>query len=629
MCGICGIVHHEDESMQHYVNEMNKLQHKRGPDGRGVRDIKVADFYCTFGHTRLSIIDHDGGAQPMIVENETMLVFNGEIYNYLSLRKELEVAGTVFRSRSDTEVVLHGYRVWGIEGLLKKIDGMFAFAVADQRNGRIVLARDPAGQKPLYFSRSKGNSCFAFASTLRALTSLPWFDFDINRTALELFLNLRVVPAPYSIYRNTFKLSPGCYLVFDGRTDFLKEFWSPFDINIRGDYYSERELLDEYRFVLKSSLQQTLTADVPVSLLLSSGVDSTSLALELGSLPDRADVTAYTVAVQGAGYDESTGAKAAARSIGLKHEVLEFYGTSMENELNTFGDIIDEPFGDPSILPSIRLCRTVADKARVAITGDGADELFGGYPTFNILSCWPFLKRFSPLIKPLCTAGQYFLSWSDKPHSLDMKLRRLSHGFAYDGSMSFASWLCIFSPKEAAELLGNKTSDVFPTFASDQICSTQLDPVSMMCRLYFRLFLPGVLEKMDRAAMHFSLETRTPFLQRRMMEFAFSLPPRFKVHRGVTKYLMRKSLSNNLPRGIAYSPKKGFLPPMGALFSHMRDPDMTAFLLEACDNFGIDKIKIMGLIRDHNCGRRNVSEQLWLIFVLGMFLRNSRLTATH
>lgn len=613
-----------DEPMKPFVQAMNNIQYSRGPDDRGVSDIKVADFFCTFGHTRLSIIDHGGGGQPMIYENKIMLVFNGEIYNYLSLRRELETIGTVFKSHSDTEVVLHGYRIWGVEGLLKKIDGMFAFAVADQVNGRIVLARDPAGQKPLYFSRSKSNSCFVFASTLRALTSLPWFDFEIDRTAVELFLSLRVVPAPYSIYRNTCKLSPGSYLIFDGRTITIKEFWSPSAVPIRRDNHTESELLDEYRSVLKSTLKDTLIADSPVSLLLSSGIDSTSLARELGSLPERDEVTAYTMGFQSGAYDESKSASMVARSTGLKHEILNFDGTSIEEELETFSSILDEPFGDPSLLPSLRLCRAVADKTKVAITGDGADELFGGYPTFSILPYWPILNKLSFLSRPLCTFGQHLLPRSEHPYSLANKARRLSHGFGQSDAMAFASWLCVFPPTEAAELLGHRKSDVFSTFISSQCCSEQVDPVTMMCQLYFRLFLPGVLEKMDRASMNYSLEIRAPFLQRRMLEFAFSLPPQFKVRHGVTKYIMRKSLSDETYRNIANAPKKGFTPPLNTLFLGARTVDIIKFMTDACDSFGIDRHRVLAMLQDHRTGRYNYSAQLWQILVLGLFLRNSR-----
>lgn len=624
MCGICGIVYHGNEPLHSLVQSMNELQRRRGPDDQGIIDVITQGFRCTLGHTRLAIIDRAGGAQPMAVENEAVLAFNGEIYNHQSLRRELETAGTVFRTRSDTEVVLHGYRVWGIEGLLKRIDGMFAFAIVDRCNDQVVLARDPAGQKPLYYSQVKDNSFFAFASTLKALASLPWFDRQIDRTALELYLNLRVIPAPYSIYRNTFKLPPGSYMIYDGCTTAIKEFWSPSAVPICRDDHTENELLGEYRSVLRSTLQETLIADSPVSLLLSSGIDSTSLARELGCLPERDDVTAYTMGFQSGEFDESKSAALVARSAGLRHEILNFDDTSLEEELETLGNILDEPFGDPSILPSLRLCRAVAEKTRVAITGDGADELFGGYPTFSILRFWPLLNRMSFFLKPLGKFGQHLLPGSEQPYSLAMKLQRLSNGFGQSDSMAFASWLCIFSPTEAAALLGQRESDVFQSFVSSQLGGDRIDPVTMMCHSYFRLFLPGVLEKMDRASMNYSLEIRTPFLQRRMLEFAFSLPPQFKVRHGVTKFIMRKSLSDDNYRHIASAPKKGFLPPLGTLFLGKRVSEITKFMTDACDTLGIDRHRILAMLQDHRTGRCNYSAQLWQILVLALFLRNSR-----
>ncbi len=625
MCGICGIIPGGgDPKNQAVVSRMNRIQRRRGPDDSGVTSVIAEGFCCTLGHTRLAIIDRAGGTQPMTdQESGASLVLNGEIYNHPLLRRELESAGCTFLTRSDTEVLLKGYLFWGIEALLQRIDGMFAFGIADPRHQLLILARDPAGQKPLFYTEGRGQSCFAFASTLKALSTLPWFDWEIDSSAVELFLNLRVVPAPYSIYRNTRKLPPGNYLVHTTGSTVVKEYWTPFSVPLRSVPPAEGELLEEYRSLLRSTLSETLVSDVPVSLLLSSGVDSASLACELGRLPERDEVTAYTVGFSEKGYDESDTAAGIARHLKLNHRILAFNDTSFGEQIETLCDIADEPFGDPSILPSLGLCRTVSANSRVALGGDGADELFGGYPTFSILRFWPLINLFPDFSRSLCRAAAHLLPPSGAAHSRALKIERMAQGLGHPESAAFARWLCIFSPEETAMLLGKQSTDTFAEYVASHTPGMEhMDPVNTMCRTYFRLFLPGVLEKMDRASMYYSLETRAPFLQRRMVEFALSLPPQFKVRHGTTKHIMRRSLADYLPGQVAHAPKKGFLPPLAAQFAGPWGADQIGMMANACDSFGIDRGRIRAMSNEHRAGHRDHSQRLWLIHQLGLFLRN-------
>jgi len=605
---------------------MNGIQRRRGPDDTGVTETAGEGFLAILGHTRLAILDRAGGAQPMTCsESGVSLTFNGEIYNHPALRRELEAAGGVFRTRSDSEVLLQGYLAWGIEGLLRRLDGMFAFAISDPRERILLLARDPAGQKPLYYAKGTQKPDFAFASTLKALATVPWFDHEIDRTALELFLDLRVIPAPYSIYRNARRLPPGSYLHFDGTAATVTEYWSPFSIPVRSEEQDERELEDEYRGLLGSSLAETLAADVSVSLLLSSGIDSASLACELSRLPQRDTVTAYTVGFPDRGFDETAGASAIATHLGLQHRVLAFGDLPLSEQLSTLRETVDEPFGDPSLLPTLSLCRTVAANSRVAIGGDGADELFGGYPTFPLLRYWPTINRFPNAARFLCRQALPFLSSRSRGHSAAMKVERLALGLGEKDHHAFANWLCIFPPAESARLLGNSSDTLFRDFVDSSIGPLPVDdPVNSMSRIYFRLFLPGVLEKMDRASMQYSLETRAPFLQRRMVEFALSLPAHFKVRNGQTKYLVRSSLANRLPGQITGAAKKGFLPPLAGFFSGPIGEELSAPFPATCDRFGMDRKLIQAMLAEHHSGRRDHSQRLWLICQLGFFLQNEK-----
>ena len=630
MCGISGILSGTTVSHEVDVASMNRQQGRRGPDDTGIYTARGVNFCCTLGHTRLAILDREGGAQPMVCpESGAAITFNGEIYNHPALRRELETAGCCFRSRSDTEVLLQGYLHWGIDRLLGKADGMFAFAIADPRNNLLLLARDPAGQKPLYYSSNGNDNLFAFASTVGAVATVPWFNRAIDEDAVELFLNLRVIPAPYSIYKKTRKLPPGCYLVRSQSGTTVKEYWSPFSPRQQENATGESELLEEYRTLLRSSLTQTVAADEPVSLMLSSGIDSASLACELGRLPEKDLITAYTVSFPEKAFDEANMAATIAGRHNLAHRVLHFDNPDFRTQLAVLCGLLDEPFGDPSILPCLQLCRAVAANSRVAITGDGADELFGGYPTFGILPLWPLINSLPALARGLCALLHRLLPDGSSGYPLAMKIQRLSHGLGHDDAMAFARWLCIFPPEESAALLGKKGTGVFTNFVSSSLAGLpDEDSISMMCRTYFRLFLPGVLEKMDRAAMHYSLETRAPFLQRRLMEFALKLPSRYKLRLGTGKYLMRRSLADQLPAEVVNAGKRGFTPPLAAEFAGEWGAEAGSLLTTACDSFGLDRVIAGRMLKEHRAGQRDHSRKLWLICQLALFQQNSRLTST-
>lgn len=628
MCGISGILSPGEEFPEADVAAMNRRQKRRGPDDTGSHRLLLGNARCTLGHTRLAILDRAGGAQPMVCPaSGVAIVFNGEIYNHPDLRRELEGAGCRFRSRSDTEVLLQGYLQWGIDRLLTKIDGMFAVAIADPRSGELVLARDPAGQKPLHYT-ARGDR-FAFASTLGALAALPWFDERIDNAAVELFLNLRVIPSPYTIYAAARKLPPGCYLIHaDGETK-VREYWSPFTVPHRGRSEHEGVLLQEYREILKSSLNQTLAADEPVTLLLSSGLDSASLACELARLPQRDVVTAYTVSFPGAGNDEAAMAAEIASRQGLSHRLLSFDPASFAEQLAPLEEMADEPFGDPGVLPALQLCRTVARERRVAITGDGGDELFGGYPTFTILPWWPLINRLPNLARSLCNGAARLLPTDTGGYPLELKLRKLAQGLGTPDLLAFARWLCVFTPEDAGALLGRPASRLFEDFVTNQLAGLQaIDRVDAMCRAYFRLFLPGVLEKMDRASMHYSLETRAPFLQRSMMEFGLALPSPCKLHRGTTKVLMRRALRDALPLPLVSAPKRGFAPPLGPAFTGDWGHEIEPLLMAACDDFGLERGAIGTLLAEQRSRRRDHSAKLWLIHQLALF-RKRPVRDTH
>lgn len=557
MCGFAGFADWKQQSNKDALRKMTETLHHRGPDDSGLAFPNFSGLQLGMGFRRLSIIDlSPGGHQPM--EESTAgitLTFNGEIYNYLEIRKELESLGHTFRSHSDTEVIIKSYLHWGI-ACLSRFNGMFAIALTDLKRGKLYLIRDRVGIKPLFYYR--GDRLLLWGSELKALRAHPGFAPKINTDALSLYFQFGYIPAPHCIYQNTFKIDPGHYLELDLHSGngslhcwwSLKEAYSakPF----HGSYEDAQEALQS---LLRSAFQYRMIADVPVGVFLSGGYDSTAVAaiLREGGQP----LQTFTIGFEDKAYNESAHAEAVARHLGTQHNHLYCTPAEASGLLSEWADIYDEPFGDTSGIPTTLVSRMARRKVTVALSADGGDELFGGYPRFlhaqkrmAQLDRWP-----SGLLAGLAEVMQRF---SAAPAGTDHKWAKLAE---YAKAAGWCEKYLIISKAmsaaEAARLL--KASPGSLPLAASAIKLPHAGPLAHFMAADYRQYLSDdIMQKVDRASMHCSLEGREPFLDYRILEFAASLPVEFKIHEGRGKRILKDLVHRYVPAELMERPKMGF-----------------------------------------------------------------------
>jgi asparagine synthase (glutamine-hydrolysing) len=526
----------------------------RGPDSDG----QLVDGPVGLAARRLSIIDLETGDQPIANEDGTVhVVQNGEIYNYRELRAGLEHAGHRFATRSDTEVLVHLYEEHG-DGFAERLRGMFAVAVWDARRRRLVLARDPFGIKPLYYRDSAEG--LAFSSELRAL---PRGEIDLD--ALEAFLAFNSIPGPYSIFRDVKKLLPGHLLVWEDGEGRVSRFARPAPVpasEVRRE--DEGELAEELRARLRDSVRAHLIADVPVGVLLSGGVDSSTIAA-LAAQESSEPVHSFSIGFEERSFDELADARAVAQLYGTRHEEL-VLRPDAALLLPALADAFDEPFADSSALPTYLISELAARHVKVALSGEGGDELYGGYYTYAADLLAQRVGRLAPLARPLVER----LPSSSRRASFDYKAKRFVRGADLPPLERHHAWKEIFSAEARAELLG-----------SDPLSGSRLDPVDLLrarfaetegAGLLARLqdvdlgtyLVDDLLVKTDRASMAHSLEARVPYLDPLVAGLAQALPTRLKVSGLRKKRLLRKAAAPLLPRRIVYGRKRGFSIPAAA-----------------------------------------------------------------
>lgn len=563
----------------------------RGPDGSGFWIAPDAPVFL--GHRRLSIIDLDGGAQPMWdAAGEIGVVFNGEIYNHLELRRALEAAGHRFHtSHSDTEVLIHGFRQWG-DRLPEHLNGMFAFAVIDRPQRRLFLARDRFGEKPLFFYRQPGR--FAFASELSALLRHGGIAAELNGRAVQKLFAWGFLPAPNTLYCHCRKLPPGTSLTYGIDDDSLCErrYWSfrltPDESLTHAD---APRLAEELRTLLAQSVRRRLMSDVPLGLFLSGGIDSGAvLAATARAVPaDR--IAAFTIGFTEPSFDESEQARTLAAHFGVRHHLQMLELESARELMPAVLGRLDEPLGDASILPTFLLSRFARQTVTVALSGDGGDELFAGYDPFRALTP---AKIFNRLVSRGVHRGLQrlvdLLPVSDRNMSLDFKLRRSLKGLAWPEPYWNAVWLSPADPNTIRELFeAPLTADELYEEALDLWGEGHGDIVDRTLEFYTNFYLPDdILTKVDRASMMVSLESRAVFLDNDLVEFCRRLPARFKMRNGQRKWLLKEAMREWLPPATLGQRKKGFGIPLAKwLRSWPLPPEATAdgmFRPHAIDN---------------------------------------------
>ncbi|MGI8573181.1 MAG: asparagine synthase (glutamine-hydrolyzing) [Solirubrobacteraceae bacterium] len=618
MCGICGIVSLSGEAVDHRrIAAMTEAMRHRGPDGRGeLRRDQVG-----LGMRRLAIIDLLGGDQPQSNEDGTVhVVQNGEIYNYRELRRELAGRGHTLRTESDTEVLVHLYEDLG-PAFAERLRGMFAVAVWDERQRRLMLARDRFGIKPLFYARPDGRGTLAFASELTALALASDQRPDLDPAALEAYLAFNSIPAPLSILAGHHKLPPGHALIADEGGVRVERFARPAPVAVP-ELLRERSpaLIDELLARLRDSVRAHLIADVPVGVLLSGGIDS-SLITALAAGEVGAGVRTFSVAFRERTFDESARAEMVAKRFGTDHHrlVLDPDGVSL---LPRIVAALDEPLGDSSLLPTFLVSELAASEVKVVLTGEGADELFGGYETYlaDVLA-----DRLAPLARVLRPWIERLPS-SSRRVSLDYRAKRFARAADLPALERHLGWKQIFAAPQRERMLLARDRDGADPYAGYRARYAETAGAEPLARLQDLdrggYLVDDLLVKTDRMSMAHSLEARVPYLDEVVARFALALPRDQRVRGWTKKRLLRRAAASLLPREIVHGRKRGFSIPAAAW---LRGP-MAPFAREVLSPENLrrqgvfDPAAVQQVLDAHLTRREDLSRQLWGLMTLTMWI---------
>jgi asparagine synthase (glutamine-hydrolysing) len=619
MCGINGIVRKKISlTLSSDIHKMNNLIIHRGPDDEGVY---LSDDKVALGMRRLSIIDLTYGKQPIFNEDKSkVIVFNGEIYNYKDLQLKLISKGYKLKTNSDTEVVLALYELYG-EECVEYLNGMFAFAIYDQSKSLLFIARDRFGEKPLYYYHSEEE--LVFASELKSLVFLDSSFKKISNTALQLYFSLSYIPAPHTIYDNIYKLEPATKLVIN--TDTLElvknKYW---DIKI--DEKKSEDLTINYNLAKKKvtdlvfdSVERRMVSDVPIGVFLSGGVDSAIVASVMSKLRD-SKIQTFTIGLDDKRYDESSRALKIANHINSDHIHCPLNYDKILHDIDEVILNFDEPFADPSSLPTYFVSKHTSKFVKVALTGDGGDEVFGGYNKYLIQTTGKHLRPYIPLksIKSFFN-NSYFNNLDSK--SRIVKLQKFFNSLDANSMSSHLNIIQLaFRNEELNEILN---TDKFLEIRKALLSTIEPIPRSINSDLQiaryidFKVSLEGdLLPKVDRTSMLASLECRAPFLDHRLVDLSFSLPDKFLIKGNNKKRILKEAFEWAVPKNYFNSPKSGFEIPIGRWFRNELKSDLINYLSE-------DYLKTHGLINveytrvilnEHLSGSYDHSWKIWTIY---------------
>jgi len=587
MCGFTGYLstgknNHKIKSDLIIQKMTNSLVH-RGPDSEG--------FWCdsqveiVLGFRRLAILDiSTNGNQPMISKSgKYVITFNGEIYNHLDLRKKIQIedSGISWISTSDTETLLAGFELWGIEETIKKCKGMFSFAVWCNKSRVLTLGRDRLGEKPLYYGwQGEGEQrVFLFGSEIKSFLKHPGFSKEINKDAISTFLRNSYIPAPHSIYKGIFKLLPGCLLrvSINDQNPIISKYWSASKF-INGDkksiFYSDAEAADKLDHILQKSVKQQMISDVPLGAFLSGGIDS-SLIVSMMQSQSLKKIRTFTIGFNQKEFNEANHAKAIASHLQTDHSELYIDSSDLLDVIPNLPSIYDEPFADSSQIPTYLISQFAKQDVTVALSGDGGDELFGGYNRYKITNqYWNKLKHVPVLIRKLLSAGILSLSAKQIKSISSFLGKNVNYSNFADKLYKGANVLpskdiyslykgltSAYIEPDSIVIDGNESNEFFE---SNYQKFKGLDNLSMMMAMDLLTYMPDdILTKVDRAAMAVSLETRVPMLDHKVVEFALSLSNKYKLRNNQTKWLLKQTLYKYVPQNLIERPKSGFAIPIG------------------------------------------------------------------
>ncbi len=622
MCGVAGYATFDPRGVADAsaIQGMLACIRHRGPDDEG----SFSDQGVVLGHRRLSIIDVTGGHQPLFgARSSTVVVCNGEIYNYRVLADELRARGHAFRTASDTEVAAHAYDEWGLD-FLNKLDGMFALALWDGAERRLVLARDRMGEKPLYYTRS--NDLFLFASELTSLLHHPAVSGDLDYEALSEYLALEYVAAPRTILADTRKLEPGCAVVLENGHLRHIRYWSLDPRRQESIAYPEAVRL--LREKLDAAVSSRLVSDVPLGVFLSGGLDSSTIAAIAAR---HGALETFSIGFSQKSFDESGYARKVAQHIGSNHHERIFHGEEMQELVPGLPAMLDEPLGDASILPTALLSAFAREHVTVALGGDGGDELFAGYPMHQAHRVAHVARVTPQPIRSMAAAAARALPVRHSNFALPFRMLTFLKGAGAEAPINHALWMSSFAPAEQRALLTDEAwqrsgagREAFRAVVEAWQKSEGAEPLARATHLDALTYLPNdILMKVDRASMRVALEVRAPFLARDVVNFAFGLPDSFRMQGRSVKRLLKDAARPLLPSEIIDRPKKGFGMPVAAwLNGPLRSLVHDVLGADALQRAGIfNPAAVQGMLDTHMRKRADLRKPLWTLFVFELWRR--------
>lgn len=615
MCGINGFIQFDkikdSAEMGTIVHRMNAKIIHRGPDEEGL----FADDLCSLGMRRLSIIDLKSGNQPIWNEtHDMMIVFNGELYNFKPLREELRTLGHIFRTNSDTEVVLHGIESYGAS-FLEKMEGMYAFAVYNLKEKAWILARDRVGEKPLYYYQARNN--LLFGSEMKSLLATEIIPKEIDRDALSIYFQLTYIPAPYSIVKNVYKLPQASYMLIDSKGNVtIEKYWDIENIEnelLVTDYNEGKKLL---RDALYKSVEQRMVSDVPLGAFLSGGFDSTIIVGIMSQISSKR-VDTFTIGYKEKQFDESSLAQIVAAKNHTKHHVLIMDWENIIDDFDTILENIDEPFADSSLIATYAVSKLTKNYVTVALTGDAGDELFAGYNKYlisyygNKYNKVPQILRKS-LVEPL-------IQHIPVRYPLARKARKVINAANMDIYEQRKQMMSLgFKPDELTYLMQDGYVDSLEFIREYYDRLSNYSEQTRTQYVDLKVVLEGdMLPKVDRASMLASLETRVPFLDSKVIELAYRFPLSFKINKTNRKIILKDTFRDLIPEELFHAPKHGFSVPIGKWLETILKEQLLKYAdkeyIEAQGLFNTDYIN--NIIEEHMTHSADRFSELWAFFV--------------
>jgi asparagine synthase (glutamine-hydrolysing) len=630
MCGISGFIDFNNQSTQNTLHAMTDALIHRGPDAGGYEFFQNQTHQVGLGHRRLSIIDlTDTGKQPMKFQ-QWWMTFNGEVYNYQEIKKELELLGHQFIGHSDTEVMLHSYAEWGIQCIHRFI-GMFAFVIYDTQKQEVICVRDRAGVKPFFYYWNEG--LFLFASELKAFHKHPHFKKEINTNAVAAFMQYGNVPTPHCIFNHCYKLKPGHVLTFNIQSSSLNlaKYWDVYDAYNKPKLaISFNEAKVETEKLLQSAFNYRMVSDVPVGVFLSGGYDSACVASLLQKSNSK-KLKTFTIGVADIGLNEAPFAKDIAKHLGTDHHEFVCAEKEALELINDLPYYYDEPFADSSAIPTTLVCKMAKKQVTVALSADGGDEIFAGYNRYDYMMKHGKLLNTLPSIVNKGLAGMMDLLPADyipifkNKYNFHNRYEKLK-GLLKDPSPKqvMLSLSQQFNEKQLKELVLKKHESLETAYLSDSLTKSSYSSLAYMMAIDYQTYLvDDILQKVDRASMTVSLEGREPFLDHRIIEFAAQLPDHFKYHKGIKKHILKEITHQYIPKTLMDRPKTGFAIPIEKWLSTDLKEQVLYYLNRQTIQIGgifnadyVDK-----LVVDFYNGKKEYATKIWYLLMFEMWYK--------